>query len=86
MGADSRRGLLTQGNLLFSTLIPFSAAVPADFTVANRIDPEPGPGPGPGPGPDPGPAPIPEPATILLLGAGLVGLAGLGRKNFFRKN
>jgi hypothetical protein len=66
--------------------LQFSSILLIDNVMSISVAPEP-PTPGPGPtpepptpGPGPGPAPIPEPGTMLLFGAGLLGLAGFARR------
>ena len=53
----------------------------ADLTIAARFVTSSGTDPGPGPG-----STIPEPGTLILVGAGLLGLLGLGLRRWKKKN
>jgi hypothetical protein len=62
--------------------LPTTSLLPSDL---NPVIAGAGPlGPAGGNGENPS-APIPEPATLLLFASGLLGLAGYGRRKFFKK-
>ena len=67
------------------TLPPSGSAPFIPPVVTGGGAPGPGGGNSPVPGPGPDPVPVPEPATVLLLVSGLLGLAGYGRRKFFKK-
>jgi hypothetical protein len=75
--------ILSNGNsfdVFFKNICTFGCG--DSFTIAATVTAHTVPGPGPDPNPT---SPVPEPATILLMGVGLIGLAGYSRKKFNKK-
>ena len=71
----SERGVLT--NVLRSSV--FNGSLPSNLNIAD-LGPTGSYGLDQNGNENDNPAPVPEPATMLLLGAGLIGIAGLGKK------
>jgi hypothetical protein len=63
----------------------FVHAIPPSWGRGSVLDGAAGPWDSMAPGGDPVPVPVPEPATMTLLGIGLLGLGGIGRKKFSKK-
>jgi hypothetical protein len=71
-------GSAANGDFLWLSIWPFDLKSSIEVAFDNFSLNAPG---WPGPTlPGPGPNPVPEPATMILLGVGLIGLAGYGRK------